>query len=181
MLQEVWESSIMFRETLNILPTNIMNYHFHLKIELFCRGRSIYDQSRTEYILHKAVFENNLPMISRLIKCTHDGAFYAEKNELDAAGNTPLILAIKLGNVDAVKVLADSFTCPKLKSFSNCKFLIYNYLYTVPCALDIAGALKNKEIIKILLEANQKIKQHYLDLHKDVSISLIIFRQYLAP
>jgi hypothetical protein len=70
------------------------------------------------------VFENNLPLISRLIKCTHDGVFYAEKNEIDGAGNTPLILAVKLGNVDAVKVLTDLFTCPKLKSFNNCKSVL---------------------------------------------------------
>ena len=76
---------------------------------------------RTEYMLHQAVFDNNLPLISRLIKCSHEGMFYAEKNEIDSGGNTPLILAVKLGNVDAVKVLTDLFTCPKLKSFNNCK------------------------------------------------------------
>jgi hypothetical protein len=37
-----------------------------------------------------------------------------------------------------------------------------------PCALDIGSVIKNKEILKILLEANQKLKQHYLDLHKEV-------------
>lgn len=97
-----------------------MNHYFVLKIELFCRGRALYDQSRKDYILHKAVFENNLPLISRLVNCTHEGVFYAEKNEIDGGGNTPLILAVKLGNVDAVKVLTDLFTCPKLKSFNNC-------------------------------------------------------------
>lgn len=36
--------------------------------------------------------------------------------------------------------------------------------------MDVASATKNKEILKILLESNQKIKQHYLDLHKEVNI-----------
>lgn len=44
------------------------------------------------------------------------------------------------------------------------------FIFIVPCAQDIASALKNKEILKILLEANQKIKQHYLDMHKEVTI-----------
>lgn len=39
--------------------------------------------------------------------------------------------------------------------------------------MDVASAMKHKEIIRILLEANQKIKQHYLDLHKEVRYSLI--------
>jgi hypothetical protein len=55
------------------------------------------------------------------VNCAHDGVFYAEKNEIDGGGNTPLILAVKLGYVDAVKVLTDLFTCPKLKNFNNCK------------------------------------------------------------
>ncbi len=89
-----------------------------------------------------------------MIKCSHEGAFYAEKNEIDGGGNTPLILAVKLGNVDAVKVLTDLFTCPKLKSFNNCKSIFILIISLVPCALDVASAIKHKEIIKILLEAN---------------------------
>ena len=84
-------------------------------------------------MLHKAVFENNLPLISRLIKCTHEGVFYQEKNELDSGGNTPLILAVKLGNVDAVKVLTDLFTCPKMKSFSNCKISPFLIIISSMC------------------------------------------------
>jgi hypothetical protein len=61
-------------------------------------------------------------MISRLIKGTNElNIFYAEKNEIDSCGNTPLMLAVKLGNIDAIKVLCDLFTCPKMKSFHNCK------------------------------------------------------------
>ncbi len=41
----------------------------------------------------------------------------------------------------------------------------------VPCALDVASSIKSKDLIKILLEANQKIKQHYLDLHKSAIFS----------
>lgn len=33
--------------------------------------------------------------------------------------------------------------------------------------MDIASTLKNKEILKILLESTQKVKQHYLELHKE--------------
>jgi hypothetical protein len=44
-----------------------------------------------------------------------DGVFYSEKNELDACGNTPLMLAVKLGSTDAVKILSDMYTCPKLR------------------------------------------------------------------
>lgn len=123
MFYEIWESSILFRETVNVLPAQLMNIYFYLKVELFIRGRSLFDTSKNEFLLHKAVFENNLPLISRLIKGTHEGIFYQEKNELDQAGNTPLILAVKLGYVDAIKVLCDLFTCPKMKSIHNCKSL----------------------------------------------------------
>lgn len=93
--------------------------------------------------MHKAVFENNLPLISRLVKCQHEGTFFAEKNEIDAGGNTPLMLAVKLGNVDAVKVLTDLFTCPKMKSFPSCKLIdSHSSLHLVPCAMDLASAMK---------------------------------------
>ena len=165
-LGEVWEAATLFRETAAVVqPAALMHSYFQLKTELFCRGRALYDPAKREYPLHKAVFESNLPLVSRLIKCAHEGVFFAEKNELDAGGNTPLVLAVKLGNVDAVKVLTDLFTCPKLKSLSYCK--THSVYLAVPCALDVASAVKHKEMLRILLEANQKIKQHYLDLHKD--------------
>ena len=100
-----------------------MSYFLFFKLMLYCKGREFFDSARTDYPLHKAVFENNLPLISRLINCTHDGVFYVNKNELDSCGNTPLTLAVKLSYVDAVKVLSDLFTCPKLKSLSNCNIL----------------------------------------------------------
>ena len=54
-------------------------------------------------------------MVSKLLKMELPGVFYSEKNQLDLCGNTPLMLAIKLGNLDAVKVLCDLYTCPKLR------------------------------------------------------------------
>lgn len=62
-------------------------------------------------------------MISRLINCQLEGVFYQEKNELDICGHTPLILGVKLGHLDTVKVLCDHYTCPKLKSFHTCKIV----------------------------------------------------------
>ena len=104
--------------------------------------------------MHKAVFDNNLPLISRLINCSHDGVFFANKNELDMCGNSPLTLAVKLGYVDAVKVLSDLFTCPKLKALPNCKIKMTKLIIIDPCAMDIASSTKHKEILKILLETN---------------------------
>jgi hypothetical protein len=122
---------------------------------LFCKGRDVYDPSKKIFPLHKAVFENNLPLISRLINCSFDGVFFVNKNEIDICGNTPLMLAVKLGYVDAVKVLSDLFTCPKLKSFNNCKITHPSFYYfVVACAMDVASTIKNKEILRILLETN---------------------------
>ena len=125
----------MFREEFNMQPVSIMNHYFLLKLQLYCKGRAIFDQSRRDYPLHKAVFENNLPLISRLVKCQHEGTFFAEKNEIDAGGNTPLMLAVKLGNIDAVKVLTDLFTCPKMKSFPSCMhpFILLKLLNSSMC------------------------------------------------
>jgi len=54
------------------------------------------------YPIHQAVFDSNLRHLSKLLKQEIEGIFYSEKNQLDPCGNTPLMLAIKLGNIDAV-------------------------------------------------------------------------------
>jgi ankyrin repeat protein len=69
--------------------------------------------------LHKAVFENNLQMISRLVNCQQEGVIFVDKNEIDCCGNTALMLAIKLKNKDALKVLTDLFCSAKLNPISD--------------------------------------------------------------
>jgi hypothetical protein len=58
-------------------------------------------------------------MLSKLLKQEVEGVFYINKNSLDPCGNTPLMLAVKLGNLDAVKILSDVYTCPKLRSLPD--------------------------------------------------------------
>ena len=65
------------------------------------------------------MFDGNLPLISRLAKCLQDGVIYCDKNEIDMCGNTPLILAIKLKNLDAVKVLTDLYCSVKLNPLAE--------------------------------------------------------------
>ena len=67
------------------------------------------------YPIHSAIFQSDLRQLSRLLKLEVDGIFFLEKNQLDPCGNTPLMLAVKLGNIDAVKILSDVYTCPKLR------------------------------------------------------------------
>ena len=93
--------------------------YFYLNMEFYCRGRALYDSAKKDFPLHRAVFEKNLPYISRVIKGQIEGVFYQEKNELDSCGNSPIILAVKLGHLDTIKVLCDLYTCPKLKPFHN--------------------------------------------------------------
>lgn len=87
-------------------------------------------------------------MVSKLLKQEVPGIFYSEKNQLDPCGNTPLLLAVKLGNIDAVKILTDMYTCPKLRPLSE----LMN-------AREVATAMKHQQILKILIQANNKIKQ----------------------
>jgi hypothetical protein len=60
------------------------------------------------------------------------------------------MLAVKLGNIDAVKILTDMYTCPKLRPLSD----LMN-------AKEIAIALKDQQILKILMNANPKIKANF--------------------
>lgn len=85
-----------------------------LSLLLFCHGKALFNSKKASYPLHRAVFEGDLPLISRLVNNTTDGVLFCDKNELDSCGNTPLILAIKLRNIDAVKILTDLFCSAKL-------------------------------------------------------------------
>ena len=95
-------------------PTKVLEAHIVFSLLLHCHGRALYTTQKRNYELHKAVFDGNLPLISRLVKGNHDGKIYCDKNEIDMCGNTPLSLAIKLKNIDAVKVLTDLYCSSKL-------------------------------------------------------------------
>lgn len=95
-------------------------------------------------------------MVSRLINCQCEGVLYCDKNELDGCGNTPLMLAIKLCNRDAVKILTDMFCSAKL-----------NPIREIFSGFDLAKAQKDRTLIEILMESELKLKQHYLEMHKE--------------
>ena len=47
--------------------------------------------------------------------------FYADLNETDIQGNTPLMLAVKLRRRNCVRILCDHMGNPLHKSFPTCK------------------------------------------------------------
>jgi len=94
-----------------------MTAYLTSKLLLHCRGKALFYSDRKSFILHKAVFEGNLPMISRLISCKQEGTLFVDKNEIDSSGNSPLVLAIRLRNIDAVKILTDLYCSSKLNPF----------------------------------------------------------------
>jgi hypothetical protein len=132
----------------------LLKNNFYLRLEIVSRGRFIYEPDT--FPLHAAIFSSNLRNLSKLLKLEVEGVFYSEKNQMDPCGNTPLMLAVKLGNIDAVKILSDMYTCPKLRP-----------LQELMNAKEIAIAMKNPQILKILISSNQKIKQQFFEENKE--------------
>ena len=97
-----------------MFPAKYLIANVALKLLLFCKGKALYVDSKKNFPLHVAVFEGNLQVISRLISCKHEGILFCDKNEIDPCGNSPLVLAIRRRNIDAVKILTDLFCSPKL-------------------------------------------------------------------
>jgi ankyrin repeat domain-containing protein 13 len=123
-----------------------------VKIGLRCRGRTI---SRSNH-LQRAVFENNLSLISRLLSTQQAGIFYIEKNELDARDNSALTLAVKLQNLDAIKILTDAYCSAKLSAAPQ-----------LPSAYELACSIQHEAILQILIASALKLKQYFMDLHKE--------------
>lgn len=90
-------------------------------------------------------------MLNKYLKQEVDGIFFTDKNTLDPCGNNPLMLAVKLGNIDAVKIICDVYSDPKLRPLPD----LMN-------AKEIAIAMKDQHILKILMSSNQKIKHKFL-------------------
>jgi len=100
-----------------------------------------------DFELHKAVFDNNLRMIRKIIANETTSHFHCDINEVDSNGNTPLMLAIKLNNYDAINVLCDHDADIKHKSFDD-----------DISPMEYAVLFQNRKIIKILINAMKKQK-----------------------
>jgi hypothetical protein len=100
-----------------------------------------------DFELHKAVFDNNLRMIRKIIANETTSHFHCDINEVDPHGNTPLMLAIKLNNYDAINVLCDHDADIKHKSFDD-----------DISPMEYAVLLQNRKILKILINAMKKQK-----------------------
>ena len=117
------------------------------RLLLHCRGRALFTSQKRDFHLHRAVFEGNLPLISRLVSCRQEGILFQDKNEIDTCGNSALVLAVRLRNVDAVKVLTDLYCSAKLGPFPQ-----------LLSALDIAKTTKDRKVVEVLMNSMQKIK-----------------------
>ena len=117
-----------------------MMAHVTLKLLLYCRGKSLFCSEKKDFPLHKAVFDGDLHLISRLITCKHEGILFVDKNEIDLCGNSPLVLAIRLRNMDAVKILTDLHCSSKLSPLPN----ILN-------GFELSKAIKDRRMIELLL------------------------------
>jgi len=88
--------------------------------------------------------------------------FYCERNELDINNNSPLCLAVKLQNLDAVIVLTDAYCSAKLNANQQ-----------LPSPFELACALKNRPILEVLMNSVLKLKEYFLDLHKEIILKTL--------
>jgi hypothetical protein len=66
---------------------------------------------------------------------------------VDHSGETPMALAYRIGRWDALRVLCEHGVNPKFKPFHD-----------VPSVYERALAEKNREALKLFIEANLKVK-----------------------
>jgi len=77
-------------------------------------------EEANRYQVHKAVFDNDLPRLSSLLRINKDGASdKKEVQEKDPHGNTPLHLAVMLGRKECVQLLLAHHAPVKLKNKSG--------------------------------------------------------------
>lgn len=102
-----------------------------------------------DFELHKAVYESNLRMISKILSNnnTKNSFIYCDINEVDPNNNTPLLLALKLNNADVVRVLCDHEAEIQNKSFDG-----------AISPLEYAFKKKMTKMLKILVNAKKNKK-----------------------
>lgn len=75
---------------------------------------------------------------------------------MDARDNSALTLAVKLQNLDAIKILTDAYCSAKLSAAPQ-----------LPSAYELACSIQHEAILQILIASALKLKQYFMDLHKE--------------
>jgi len=110
-----------------------------------------------DFELHKAVMENDLRAIRKICALESLDHIFCDINEPDPTNNTPLMLAIKLKNYDAIKVLCDHEADITHISFIN-DISPMNY----------AISIGDTKLIKMLSFAHRKQKINFWNDYKKV-------------
>jgi len=131
-------------------------------LKLFMYGISLPTSIYEDFPLHEAVYTSNLPMIRRICARENSPVFYSHVEQSDPAGVTPLMLAVLLGNKDAALILTNHGADPKHRA--------YPYART---PLEEAIERKRRGVIKVLLRANNIIKQVQWEENKHTLMELL--------
>jgi len=131
-------------------------------LKLFVYGISLPTSLYEDFPLHEAVYTSNLPMIRRICARENSPVFYSNVQQADPAGVTPLMLAVLLGNKDAALILTNHGADPKHRA--------YPYART---PLEEAIERKKRGVIKVLLRANNIIKQVQWEENKPTLMELL--------
>lgn len=156
---EMWR---FLRETQHEEPSDKnIQYPFE-NLKLYIYGISLPTSHIEDYPLHQAVFTSNLPMIRKICARENSPIFFSHVEQGDPAGMTALMLAVLLGNKDAVLVLTNHGADPKLRS--------YPYART---PFEEAIKRKKRGIIKTMLITNNYNKQTQWEANKKPLIELL--------
>ena len=110
-----------------------------------------------DFELHNAVFNNDYRTIHKICGFETIEHLICDINEVDPAGNTPLMLAIKLNHYDAINILTDHDADIKHKSFEG-----------DISPIEYAVKNENRKVIKLLMTAMKKQKSSHWERNKKV-------------
>jgi ankyrin repeat protein len=162
-LQFLKEMFILLRDKSgDINNINSIINELHLRLLLLFQNLKLRNFKEEDFELHKAVYEGNLRAIRKILANETNSHLYCEINECDVNGNTPLILAIKMNNYDAVNVLCDHEAEIKHKCYDS-----------DISALELAVVRKDKKLLQILLSAQRKQKVASWETYKTRVLNVI--------
>ena len=122
-------------------------------------GYKIASKDIEDYPLHRAIYENS---ISDLIELLYNGGngnrFCLGLEDCDIIGNTPLLLAVKTQNIEAIAILLEYCADPSNQPSHRCKLVFKLYRVVFDPILE-ALILKDKEVLRLLLKAEDRNRQ----------------------